>query len=440
MNLSHCDALMPLLDAIAAAAADDPARPAIRGPGGKEVSYGRLDSSLAGAPAASPRRLALGVTGTAQDVCELLRLSVQGHSVLTLDAAATRWERDRAARRFAEAEPWGAGPSLGLCTSGTNGLPRVVDLDWPAVLANAASFADAAGYGADDVIWCSTPLPHLYGLAAGVIAGLLSGATLVIGGGAMGPGEFADRLVGEQATVLLSVPFLLRRYLTDLERTPHAIAAGRLRATIAAGEPVAAELVAGWRRHGGGPLLSHYGLTEGGHITLAGGDPGDGVGAPLPDVEVRVGADGAIRVRRRPPARPYRVLGEEPPAGGWRETGDQGYLDAAGNLHVTGRSSDRINVAGRKVDPVEVEQRLRDVDGVRDCAVAGASLGGEEQVVAFVALDAPLPDGRLRAELRERLSAHKLPRRFVRVQEIPRTATGKIRRGQLIAELHQPAA
>jgi acyl-coenzyme A synthetase/AMP-(fatty) acid ligase len=440
MNLSHCDALMPLLDAVATTAAGDPARTAIRGPGGRQVSYRRLDAALAGAPAAAPRRLALGVTGTAQDVCELLRLTVQGHSVLLLDATATRWERDRAARRFEEAEPSGSGPSLGLCTSGTNGLPRVVDLDWRGALANAASFARAAGYGPGDVIWCSTPLPHLYGLAAGVIAGLLSGATLVLGGGAMGPGEFADRLVGEQATVLLSVPFLLRRYLTDLERAPNAIAAGRLRATVAAGEPVGAELVAGWRRQGGGPLLSHYGLTEGGHITLAGGDPGDGVGAPLRDVEVRVGGDGAIRVRRSPPARPYRILGEDPPAGGWCATGDEGYLDAAGNLHITGRSSDRINVAGRKVDPVEVEERLREVDGLRDCAVAGVPFGGEEQVVAFVALDEPLPDGRLRAELREHLSAHKLPRRFVRVQEIPRTATGKIRRGRLIAELHQSAA
>jgi acyl-coenzyme A synthetase/AMP-(fatty) acid ligase len=427
--------LSPLRDAVARVAATDPHRPALIDDS-EALSYGALAAELAGAGALeNGARETVRLGPTVRELLALLARSASGDSLLVLDPATTEWELQRAAGAFTAAGP--APHAVGLCTSGTGGLPRVVDLDWEGVLANAFSFGLAAGYRAGDRIWVSTPVAHLYGLGAGVIAGLLHGASVVLAAGAVGPGEFAGRVWDARITVLLSIPFLLRRFVAELADRGEGLP---LRATVAAGEPVGEELVAAWRRHGGGPLCAHYGLTEGGHITLASGAPEEGVGAPLPGVEVRLDDAGEISVRRTPPARQYRVAAEAPSPDGWRATGDRGYVDASGNLHITGRSGDRINVAGKKVDPTEVEQRLIALPGVRDCAVAGVRRAGEEKVVAFVRVAEDVTDAELRAGLRTHLSAYKLPRRIVRVAEIPRTATGKVRRGQLIAELEAATA
>jgi acyl-coenzyme A synthetase/AMP-(fatty) acid ligase len=396
------------------------------------VSYGELAAVLPRPVEREGERRCLEVIGRSADIVALLVQSCAGHSVLVLDGKATLWEADRTRTVFGEG-PGPEAPAIGLCTSGTNGLPKVVELDWESLLSNAGSFAAAAGYHPHDTIWVTTPLAHLYGLMAGAVAGLLSGATVLMSTGALGPGEFAEQLVDQRVSVLLSVPFLARRYLQELGREPGLRRSIRLRATIAAGEPVAEELVAAWAETTGTPLLAHYGLTEGGHVTLASGGAGEGVGRPLEDVEVQVADGGAIHVRRRAPAQPYRVIGEAPQPGGWCVTGDLGHLDQAGNLHITGRANDRINVAGKKVDPSEVEHALRTCRGVADCAVAGIRRPDGEQVVAFVSCAQDVPDAALRAELGTLLSPYKLPRRFVRVETIPRTLTGKVRRGQLVA-------
>jgi acyl transferase domain-containing protein/acyl-coenzyme A synthetase/AMP-(fatty) acid ligase/acyl carrier protein len=396
--------------------------------------------------AESKGRRALAVGRSLADVEAILGGACAGDSLLLVDAGVTAWEQERAEALFVgaeSAEPGGSpSPVLGLCSSGSSGLPKVVELDWESLLLNAASFAAAAAYSDSDVLWCTTPLAHLYCLGAGVLGGLLRGASVFLGKGMLEPGEFAELARVAQPTVLLSVPFLFRRYLEMLRGAPEVVRDWRLREAIAAGEPVSPELIAGWRETTGTAMRSHYGLTEGGQITLAGGGEDEGVGRPLDDVEVRVGEQGEVAVRRRAPAHPYRVVGQEPSAAGWYETGDIGHLDEAGNLHITGRADSRINVAGKKVDPAEVEGALAACEGVADCAVASVEGADGTEIVAFVCAEdaAEVGDGELRAQLALQLSPHKLPRRFVRVAEIPRTLTGKVRRGELIAGLAEQAA
>jgi acyl transferase domain-containing protein/acyl carrier protein len=317
----------------------------------------------------------------------------------------------------------------------------VAELEWDSVLCNAASFAGAAAYDDGDVLWCTTPLAHLYCLGAGVLGGLLSGATVLLGKGMLERGELAELVGAEEPTVLLSVPFLFRRYLETLRGEPGIAKGWRLRCAIAAGEAVPPELIAAWRQAAGVELRSHYGLTEGGQITLAAGGESEGVGRPLDDVELQIEEGGEVSVRRRPPACPYRVIGSEPHPGGWYRTGDLGRLDDDGNLHISGRADSRINVAGKKIDPVEVEEALSACAGVEDCAVASIEGPRGTEVVAFmrVAEEDAAGDAAIRSQLAERLSPHKLPRRFVRVVEIPRTLTGKVRRGALIAGLSAPS-
>jgi long-chain acyl-CoA synthetase len=117
---------------------------------------------------------------------------------------------------------------------------------------------------------------------------------------------------------------------------------------------------------------------------------------------------------------------------GWFDTGDLGYLDAAGRLTVTGQHVARINVGGKKVDPAEVEDAIREFAGVQDCAVLGqpSALSGES-ISAFVQAGPTLDEAALLRFLRSRLSDFKVPRRIRRVEQLPRTRSGKVRYGVL---------
>jgi long-chain acyl-CoA synthetase len=439
-----------LTGVVARVARVDPARVAVRGADG-EVTYRELHDLLAAASRPAAGASVLPVSGLASDVVALLTRAVAGQSVVVIDAQTTEWERDRveaSAPDHDDDQPqW-----LALCTSGTSGLPKVVPLDWRLdVLPNALAFAEAAGYREDDVIWCGTPLHHRYCLAAGVLGGLLSGATVLLMPGMLGPAEFGRRLRDERVTVLLSVPYLYGFYAQELARVPDDVRDLVLRRCVAAGEPLPTQVARAWQQATGLPLLSHLGRTEDGQLTLGRGEPDEGVGRPLADTELRVDADGVIATRRLAvpsgPAAPPdtaardgrrgdgRLGPADPGRDGWRRTGDLGHLDERGNLHVTGRATERLNVAGKKVDPVEVEQALRMCPGVSDCVVAGVPGPTGDELVGFVVAGRGPTDAELRRHLGELLSPYKIPRRFVRLDRVPRSRTGKPQRGLLVSGL-----
>jgi acyl-CoA synthetase (AMP-forming)/AMP-acid ligase II len=121
-------------------------------------------------------------------------------------------------------------------------------------------------------------------------------------------------------------------------------------------------------------------------------------------------------------------------AGGWFRTGDQGWLDGAGYLFLVGRIKELINRGGEKIAPVEIDQVLEAHPKVRE-AVAFAMphpTWGEEVAVAVVTTE-PVSEKELVAWCRERLAEFKVPRVFHMVDEIPRTATGKVQRRNVAA-------
>ncbi len=445
MGSFGCAPLSVLQAAILEVARSDPDRIAISD-GSVTRTYADLAQLFVIEPGSFAGKRGVCVVGDpVTDVESIVSAGWLGRSLLLADEHATAGEISRVEEIFVQAGEDPDRPelvSIGLCTSGSSGLPKVVELDWASLLDNARHLARAAGYGEGDVVWCTTPLAHLYCFGAGVLAGLLSGATVLLTGSALDPGEFRRIALEWQPAFLLSVPFLFRRYLEILEADAELADSWSMPGCIAAGEPVPPELVEGWRQLAGSGLRAHYGLTEGGQITLASGGVGEGVGKPLEGVEVEVDEAGAIRVRRSTPGRAYRILGQELDPEGWCETGDVGHLDEDGNLHVTGRADRRINVAGKKVDPVEIEEILLSCDGIEDCAVAGIEGADGERVTAFLCAGegVTVSDGAVREQLAAVLSPHKLPRHFVRVETIPRTLTGKVRMGELIAALPEDSA
>jgi feruloyl-CoA synthase len=156
---------------------------------------------------------------------------------------------------------------------------------------------------------------------------------------------------------------------------------------------------------------------------------------------VRIGGDGEIELRGPTVMEGYR---NDPAAtaaaftlDGWLRTGDLGEVEDDGRLRLSGRADELIRTGAEKVWPDEVERVLLEHPAVRDVAVAGRSHPewGHEVIALIVPVRADAPPGlpELRAWALERLAPFKAPRDVVLVPTIPRTPSGKIRRGDLPA-------
>jgi O-succinylbenzoic acid--CoA ligase len=192
------------------------------------------------------------------------------------------------------------------------------------------------------------------------------------------------------------------------------------------------------------PLAPCYGMTEtAAQITTV--RPGDflggvdGVGEALPHAAIEIvdeseavvapGIEGRVRVRAGSLFHGYYPNAGEAALAVF-DTNDRGVIDASGRLTVLGRIDAIINTGGEKVDPLEVEAALRGL-GAADVAVIGvADVQWGESVVALL-VDCPHDDEALHVLLRRTLAVQKVPKRFVRVDSLPRSAAGKLDRRAL---------
>ncbi len=290
-------------------------------------------------------------------------------------------------------------------TSGTTGEPKPVELTYRNQ--HASALATAAYVRPDDRWLCCIPVFHVAGLGV-FVRGVVHGFTVVA------HSRFDVRAVKRElergAVSLVSlVPTMLRRLLDAGLRDAPA-----LRAIILGGAPVPPDLL-----DCGLPVVPVYGLTETASQVVA-----DGV--PLPGAELSIADDGEILVRG-PMVAPGAISDD-----GWLHTGDLGTFED-GRLRVEGRSKDLIVTGGENVAPVAVEHALARHPAVADVAVAGVEdPEWGEAVTAFVVLGAEVTDAELLAFARARLRPHEVPKRVVRVEELPRSSAGKVLRRRIV--------
>jgi len=340
--------------------------------------------------------------------------------------------------RLRDRYPEGAVQGI-LYTSATTGEPKGAQLTFGNHFWNALASNLLLGCGPDAAWLASLPLYHVGGLAVLWRAALAGAAVFLMD--RFDPDAF-NRWVDRGAAYASLVPTMLERVLRARGGAP---VPPTLRAVLVGGGPVPPELVeraarAGW------PVAPTYGLTEAAsQVTtlqpaLAARRP-DSAGRPLLGLEVRAGRSASdpdeIRVRgptvmkgyfRRPEAT-RRAL-----RGGWLHTGDVGYLDPDGHLHVVDRREDLIVTGGENVYPAEVEAVLRAHPAVAEAAVVGVPDPHWGQVVvAFVRpkAGAGLDPQALVEWCRSRLAGFKVPRRVWAAGELPRAGLEKISRRRL---------
>lgn len=328
-------------------------------------------------------------------------------------------------------------------TSGTTGVPKAAARDIGASGAGALlSLFEAVPYRASDVIYCPAPLFHSFGLLT-LSTAVFTGARLVLPD-AFDP-ERALATIAEQAVTAASLTPLMVRRLVELGpevRSAHDLSS--LRIVLTSGSAMPPELRARARELLGDTLYDLYGSTEAGWVAIAtpedARDAPDSVGRPVPAVEVAIlGDDGtpalpgeAGRVCVRGGARfsGYTSGEEVDEHAGHLDTGDLGFLDGEGLLHIVGRADDVVIVGGENVHPAEVESVIAELDGVTDVAVVGVADEEYGEVIAAAVVGAVDAEA-VRAHCERRLASFKVPRRTAVVDELPRNALGKVLRGEL---------
>jgi acyl-CoA synthetase (AMP-forming)/AMP-acid ligase II len=346
-------------------------------------------------------------------------------------------------------------PSDILFTSGTTGLPKGVLMSHGRTLCVATDWVTMTGLAAGDRYLMVNPYFHMFGLKAGILASIASGATML-------PEAVFDvdrvlaRVEDERITVLPGSPTLYQAILDHPGRGDRDLSSLRVAVTGAADIPV--ELV---RRMDEelpfSTIITGYGLTEAG--TAAATSPGDDVetiattvGRARPGFEIRINDE---RTGDVPMGEPGEVLlrgasvmvgyVNDPEAtrlalsaDGWLRTGDIGVIDEAGCLRIVGRAKDMFIVGGFNAYPAEIENVLLRHPAIVQAAVIGvpdARLGEVGMAFVVPGSEPVTPDDIIRW-CREEMANYKVPRRVALVEELPINATGKV----LKDELRQRAA
>jgi o-succinylbenzoate---CoA ligase len=310
-----------------------------------------------------------------------------------------------------------------ILTSGTSGDPRPVGLTYGNFLFSAVGSAFNLGVHPRDRWLCCLPLSHVAGLSI-VVRSVVYGTTAVLLDG-FDTEQVASTLVSGDISVVSLVPTQLVRLLdagADLS-APRAILIG--------GGPVP-EAALHEALDRGATVVQTYGMTEtcSQVTTLAPEDAARKIGSagrPLLTTHVRI-EDGEILVQG--PTVSRDALDPD----GWLHTADRGHIDEEGFLYVTGRSSEVIVTGGEKVMPAEVEAVLLSHPAVADAAVVGRPDPEWQEVVwALVVLSdqAEVSEEELRDRCASSLEPFKIPKRIDFVSSLPRTASGKLVRGQL---------
>ena len=339
-----------------------------------------------------------------------------------------------------------------LYTSGSTGTPKgAVHAHRDMVVTSQYYGVETLGVTPDDIHFSAAKLFFAYGLGNAMTMPLWTGGQAVLFAGRPTPDIMADHIERYRPSLYYAVPTLFAAQLHALEGGDADLSS--LRACVSAGEPLPATLFERWRARTGLTILDGIGTTEILHIFI-GNRPDDAKpgasGKLVPGYEARIvddndqpvatGEIGNLLIKGDSVTSRYWNQPERTAAAitdGWIRTGDSYAIDAEGYFTCQGRSDDMLKVGGIWVSPVEIEARLVAHDAVLEAAVIGRP--DDEELIkpeAFVILkDSGDASDTLAEDLKTfcqaELARYKYPRWVHFVDELPKTATGKIQRFKL---------
>jgi long-chain acyl-CoA synthetase len=357
--------------------------------------------------------------------------------------------------RPAEPMPTGLfrGPAVYLYTSGSTDAWKRLCCTQENLYYEAHNFVETVGLTAEDNILCTIPLHHSYGLGNCLLDAVYAGSTLVLPEAEDTP--FAARcrrvleLVREESIRFYpGVPYQFQVLAALPDCSPPDLAGLKLCAS--SGDVLPRPTYDRFLERFGVPIRSLYGSTEAGSISIN-TDPDSqmeagSLGPPLRNVTIEIrdaegkelpaGVDGEIWVKSPTiPPTGYDNRGDlthETFRAGFYKTGDIGRRDHRGHLVLAGRKQSFITIAGNKVDTAEVEEVLQSCPGVREAVVLGVEVPRMGTLLkAALVTDGPCRPAEIWEYCRHRLAFYKVPRLIEAHPSLPRSAMGKVLKGEL---------
>ena len=373
-----------------------------------------------------------------------------GRAVVGLDDVE-RWASD------ASIAPLTAAPAVApddvailIYTSGTTGRSKGAMLTHGNLGAIADSLVEAWRWTAGDTLLLTLPLFHVHGLGAGLNGTLVAGARVLLRERFDAPAVVAALAAGE-ATMFFGVPTM---YVRILEQAAPETRFDRMRLFVSGSAALPASVHEAFADRFGVSILERYGSTEFGFALsnrYDGARHAGTVGFPLPRVDVRLadaatgadvapGAAGEILVHGpnvfkgywRNDAASVAAFAADDRGRRWYKSGDLATFDPERGYVINGRLKELVISGGFNVYPIEVEDELLRIPGIRAAAVVGQPDAARGEIpVAFVETGAGFdPDAAL-ATLRERLASFKVPKHLYPIDALPRNAMGKVEKPRL---------
>jgi len=339
-----------------------------------------------------------------------------------------------------------------LYTSGTSGKPKGVMLTHGNLKANVRQCVQHARWTKRSKMLGVLPQFHTFGLTVLTVLPMTLGAPVIYSARFV-PTQIVRLIREHRPVAFIGIPSMYNALLRVKSAGPGDFRS--LEFAISGGEPLPHEVSEKFHERFDVRISEGYGLTETSPVTnlCVPWEYCEGsVGTALPDVEVKIaGTEGAEEGRRLPTGRDgeIRLRGPNVMKGyykneeatreafdeeGFFRTGDIGRVDAEGRLFITGRLKEMIIVAGENVFPREIEEALAKHDSVKAAGVCGMTDGSRGELpIAFVEIEdgAEFDEAALKAWCRERLAGYKTPRQIERIDELPRSGTGKVMRRKL---------
>ena len=342
-----------------------------------------------------------------------------------------------------------------LFTSGTSGVPKGVMLSHENLVNNSAEMVRSMHWNENDRMCLAVPLFHCFGITAGILSAVHAGAAIYINQYYKSIGVM-ENIQKNSCTILNGVPSMFLAMVKNSRRKEYDLSS--LKSGIIAGSAIhpldyiniCEELK---MEH----LQPSYGQTESSPaITMTGyWDPicrkALSAGKKIPYTELRIwdegrnciadpGTVGEIQSKGYHIMKGYynreketeAVLDQE----GWLHTGDCGYLDEAGNLHMTGRKKEMIIRGGENIAPMEIENCILELPEIKAVKVVGVDAQVLQEEIAACIITEPgagFSEERIREQVRQNLADYKVPKYVYRFDSFPYSNSGKV----MIRELRQ---
>ncbi|MGE7217399.1 class I adenylate-forming enzyme family protein [Priestia koreensis] len=330
-------------------------------------------------------------------------------------------------------------------SSGTTGTPKCMMYEEKNVLAAARNWSESINLSHEDIVYCAAYLTHGLAFNTSILAPLKVGATIVLHSDVT-PRHVINTIKKENPTVFVAFPVLYDL----LTRVNGDYYFPQLRICVSSGTVLHESIKRKFHSKFSIVISDLYGVAETGLSILNQSDDYQSVGFPLKNVSVKIldengdeipqGSLGEVSIFTESRSKAYYnfpQLLEKQLSNNYYRTGDIGYLNQEGKLYIKGRKTDVVDVAGKKVDPHEVENVLRELNGVTDVVAFGAKVSEKDSQILAVAL---ITDGSVTRKdvvnhVKKTLVSYKIPQIVKFVDSIPRNNNGKVLRRELQSQV-----